>query len=359
MLYALEDRLVPSSISSITDRAGVTHFYSISASSHQLVEQVSPPGDDGTSRVQSASSGGPVIDGVSAGLDSQGNAIVYATTSADPWHPDIQVRTADGSWFDLGNLNYDGALQISGSQNGEVFAIGMYTGQVYVNHWNGTPGTWQNLGTPALSGGGGWQGIFQISAGTDAAGNDQVFGIGDEAGAIYVYDIGSGPGWQLVDSTTSFQKISATQDNKVFAIDNNGQLHQASSGWAYYSFGGAFGWYGGWHFHYHVWHDTPMAEFFSSTGAPTQFSDLSVGTDANGQDVVYAVSWYGVAVEYAAGSPPVQVETGVTQISAAGGGWFFDTIPYYFDQYGHYYPNMAAFHHGQNAEAVYGYYDPY
>jgi hypothetical protein len=282
VVEALEDRRLLSTIATITDRSGITHTYLIDAGFRQLVEvDSSQAGHLSPSSLPS----GPRIHALSAGLDPQGQAVVYAQGDDGS----IQERSANGSWFSLGNLNFH---EVIGSYHGAVWALGS-DGNVYYSDSNLTPGTWLNQGTPNGSS------VSRIRVGTDAHNMDQVFAIGSDS-AIYVLStVGVSRTWQLVNNSTRFQNISATQDNQVYALDVQGQLHQDAMQIVYVRSG-----FTGRTVGLTWWRDTVLPEFFRPDGTRSQFTHLSAGTDVSGHDMVYALDQFGGVVEYSAGAVP-------------------------------------------------------
>jgi hypothetical protein len=330
-LEVLEDRCVLSVIGSMVDHGGLAHLYAIDAQSHQ-VEEFQPRADHfiGGNDIIRVSLDGPQVDEVTAGLDDQGRAVVYARTRDTSTPRAVQVRESNGSWFTMGNAGGEGVTEISGSPHAAVFSIGA-SGNVFVNVWNGTPTThWQSLGSPNNAR------VSRISVGTGLSGKDEVFAIG--AGqAIFAYDTGDTRGWQLVDNSASFIDISATQNGEVYAIDSGGTLHHDmvvfQHGLTRYPAGFLVGAFGSWAFYpiavTLVWSDTAMAEFFLTDGTLAHFRTLSVGKLANGQDVVYAVDTHGNAVKYLPGQAPRQFAQNIEQVSGTDLGWYLAiTGPY-------------------------------
>jgi hypothetical protein len=141
---------------------------------------------------------------VSAGLDATSSPVVYAIGA------DNAVWLNNGSgWVSLGGY----AKQISATVANAVYAIGT-DDAVWVYEASGSH--WVSLGGYAK----------QISAGTDAAGNPEVYAIGGDD-AVYVND--GGP-W--LDRGGYVKQIVATMDNIVYAIGGDNAVYENSgSGW--------------------------------------------------------------------------------------------------------------------------------
>jgi hypothetical protein len=150
---------------------------------------------------------------VSAGLDQYGN-------------PEAFVLTLDGWIFSVdsyGGLNFRGPIpapwgtpgyikQISASVNGRVYAIGQ------------NDALWVNYGGPFFYPRGGY--VKQISAGLDANGSPQVFGIG---GDDRLYLNTDGGGWSQ-PLGPSARQISADAKGGVYAIDPNNTVYYYLNG---------------------------------------------------------------------------------------------------------------------------------
>jgi hypothetical protein len=305
-LEALEDRRVLSPLATVTDQSGVMHVYAIDAATHQLLEWDAPVSNP-SAAAQVPLATGPQIHAITAGLDPQGRAVVYARADDET----IQERTASGGWFSLGKYAF---RQVIGGHGGQVWALDT-NGNVRYSNSNYPPGTWVSFGGPSA-----W-GASRISVGADASGYDQVFAVGSDT-AIYVCTLTGVSSlhptyvWQLVDNTTAFTDVSATPDNQVYALDANGQLHQDASYVAYWVRSG-FTWVA-----VRKWGDTLLPEAFTPGGTLAHFAQLSAGTDSAGHDVVYALDQCGDLVKYpSGGAAPVQYgSSGFTQVSGGTNG---------------------------------------
>jgi hypothetical protein len=178
-----------------------------------------------------------------------------------------------------------------------------------------------DLGNPegylrTINGSGNGQGI---AAGLDLYGGNEVFAIGQQ-GALYVY---SGDGlwagtWRLIDGSRLYTDVSAARDGGVFAIQN---------GLALWHWTEHFGWLG-----LPYWSGQDIS---GGMGPPSQtFWDLSADTDAHGQAEVYARIEVGYnqydLYRYDQGSWQ-KLDSNVTEVAGADGGYFFDVNPNGFD----------------------------
>jgi hypothetical protein len=327
-LEALEERQLLSTMSAITySMPRTTHgqvpmhvLYAIDSKSHQLTEYV----NDTPQQPAGGTLGGPSLTAVSASL-------VQKTGNPEP---EVFALAADrslwlysqaGGWTSLGG-SYK---EVSAERDGRAFLV---NSSDQVNVYN-ADGTWGNLGAPTVSyDAGDWGSYtyvyaFGISAGraalTSSALQDVVYAIGPD-GAIYD---NAGTGWQVVDNNHSFSQLSATQDGSVYALDNAGNLYQDS--WTQLSTGGG------------TWVSNTLA------AAPYggHWTQISAGTDVNGNDIVYAVeSTY--QTTFMVNSFGIQEHiriSGTTDISGTDGGWVYfvqangntwqyDSISFYYTQ---------------------------
>jgi hypothetical protein len=273
-------------------------FYAIDSSTHWVVYYDSC---DGQVPTRGNLWTMPQASDVSAGLEPNGAPVVYSISTAD------QAVWVNNTWSEQlegGSQGYCMASAISGTRHGEVYAINYYSCAVWVHPWNGS---WQCLGYP------GGKRAWQISAGTDG-GRDQVFAINSD-GAIYVYKSTGGAGWQLVDNTAVFTKLSASQDDNVYAVDANGSLHRESEWRGYLGLNG------------------PWIDFWRGAKMPalgiSLYHDLSVGTDVNGHDVVYAIDQFQGLVYYDATGSATLRDINIKAVDAADGGLFYDVSDLY------------------------------
>ena len=274
-------------------------FYAIDSSTGRLVTYEDCNGQ-GTVKWNSWDM--PQVSDVSAGLKPNGAPVVYSISTTDH-----SVWVAGAVWpeqLEGGSQGYCYASAISGTRHGEVYAIDYYTCAVWVHPWNGS---WQCLGYP------GGKCAWQISAGA-SGGHDQVFAINSD-GAIYVYKSTGGAGWQLVDNTRVFTKLSASQDNCVYAVDVNGALHRENEWRSYLGVNGP-------------WLDFWRGQKMAALGV-SLYHDLSVGTDANGHDVVYAIDQFQALYYYDATGTATIVDINVKAVDAADGGLFYDVNDLY------------------------------
>jgi hypothetical protein len=269
-------------------------FYAIDSSTHWIVYYESC---NGQSPLKGNLWNMPLASDVSAGLKPNGMPLVYAISTADH---SVWVMNTWPEQLEGGSQGYCYASAISGTRHGEVYAIDYYTCAVWVHPWNGS---WQCLGYP------GGKCAWQISAGA-SGGHDQVFAINSD-GAIYVYKSTGGAGWQLVDNTRVFTKLSASQDDQVYAVDVHGGLHRETE-YRIYPYSTIF------------WLGHQMAALGVSS-----YHDLSVGTDANGHDVVYAIDQFQALYYYDATGTATIVDINVKAVDAADGGLFYDVNDLY------------------------------
>jgi hypothetical protein len=303
-LEALEDRqlLSVSPISAITTHqsSGVTNhdLYAITAGTTPSTQCVVDY-NNGTP-INLNQNGPQGVKAVSAGIDPQGKAEVFALDGNQA------LWRYDGSWQKLSPLRFK---EISATQtySGQVYAAtdGSYYGKVDVDLFNASGGL-TNLAAP-----GGY--ATGISASRDQYGLDEIFVV-DGSGNIQVND----PiyGWRMVDSRFNnsnldgFTRLSATQSGDVYALTSQGKLFQEMV--QVYNYGGfiSTSWIG--------------RQF--ATGR--QFQAISADTDANGHSEVYAIEQgTGTAYRYDVYGNEASVDSNVSEISGAGGGYFFDVNP--------------------------------
>ncbi len=313
-LECLDQRLVPSATSAITTTHGwgwfywQTHdLYAINQSSGQVVDfQTSSLGGS-----TSQALGGPTnVRAVSASIDpSTGYAEVFAET----WGLALWRCDSQGHWALLGSGTGSSRYgDISATRDGQLFAVNVSDQHVDFFHANGSV---TNLGNPegylrTINGSGNGQGI---AAGVDLYGGDEVFAIGQQ-GALYVYSH-DGPwagSWRLIDNSRLYTSVSATSSGSVSAINNGFALYH----WSEQSWWGPFTYWSG--------------QNITGIGPYQSYWDISADTDASGQDEVsarVAVSYNQYNLyRYDQGSWQ-QVDTNVSDVAAAGGGYFFDVNP--------------------------------
>jgi hypothetical protein len=319
-LEHLEDRMVPSATSAISTWHGggwfrwQTHdLYAIDATTKQVVDfQTSTFG--GSTRT---ALGGPTnVRAVSASIDPSTG---YAEVFAENWDFALWRYDSHGVWTKL----TDGAAgsvygDISATRDGQVYAVNLHNQYVELFHANGT---WVNLGNPegylrTINGSGDGQGI---AAGLDLYGGNEVFAIGQQ-GALYV---NSPDGiwanqWVTIDNSRLYVSLSSSRDGGVFAIQNGIAL---------------------WHWNeYFVW--GPFTNWSGQNisggmgGPNSTFWDISADTDANGQAEVYAKIAVGYnqfdLYRYDQGSWQ-KMDSNISEVAAADGGYFFDVNPSGFD----------------------------
>jgi hypothetical protein len=317
-LERLDQRLLPSATSAITTTHvwgrlfWQTHdLYAIDKASGQVVDfQTSSWG--GSTR---QALGGPThVQAVSASVDpNSGSAEVFAET----WDLTLWRCDSHGTWTRLSDGKpssvYGG---ISATRDGQVYAVHLNDQYVEFFHANGTV---TNLGNPegylrTINGSGNGDGL---AAGIDPYGGNEVFAIG-QYGALYVYSAdGLWAGtWRLIDNSRLYVSVSATSSGGLFANANGlALLHwtEQPSAWGY-----PFTYWAG-------------QDISGGMGGPdSTFWDISADKDAGGQDEVYARIAVGYnqynLFRYDQGIWQ-QVDTNVSDVAAAGGGYFFDVNP--------------------------------
>jgi hypothetical protein len=248
---------------------------------------------------------GPQVADLSAGLSPTGSPVAYLVSSADHtvWMAAPHLGGVYPTQLEGGYLGTVYASQVSATRDGAVYAVDYSTGQVWFRSWNGA---WQSLGSP------GGQGVLQITAGA-TGGADEVFAIGRQDNAIYVNKGTSPGGWQMVDKSLTFVKLSATQDDHVYALDFYGTLTRETENHFYWN-GHAYDW----------WSGQRLAAYQNGVYGASHYVALSAGTDAGGQDVVYVIDQNQLAIRYDAGGSPTYMDSSVKEIAGDAGGRFYD-----------------------------------
>jgi hypothetical protein len=280
----LEDRQLLSTTSAIYEpnvEFPSHDLYAIDAQSHQVV--LYQAYDFGGSR--EGALGGPQVTDVSASRGAGVGPEVFALAT------DHAVWVCTGAWHSLGGW----ASEISATRDGRVYVIGGNSG-VYTNTDNGSPSTWQALGGRALD----------ISAGaSQLGGSDEVFAIGWDHN-IWLNTTTNASVWQLVDNQRSFTRISATQNNEVYALDSNGALYRDDF-WVLF--------YGG---HKYTWW---MENLVSSQRYLDIQADMADATHSE----VYAIDANHTAWVWDSGTKTLQYkDSDVKEITGADDGYFFD-----------------------------------
>jgi hypothetical protein len=289
-----------------------THdLFAISQATHQVIDFRT---DSLGGRTRTAL-GGPQVTDVSASVDpNTGFAEVFARgTDRSLWRCD-----SSGKWTELApgwTVNGYGYGYISATRDGQVYAVDLSDQYVQFFHADGSV---SNLGNPegyrrTIDGSGDGPGI---AAGIDPYGGDEVFAIG-QVGALYVY---SGDGlwagtWRLIDSSRLYIGVSATPSGAVIANQNGLALFR----WAEQpSFLG---------YPFTYW----SGQQLTFIGLPYQtYWDISADTGAWGQDEVYSrvmVAYNQFNLYRYDQVSGQQVDINVSDVAAAGGGYFFDVNP--------------------------------
>jgi hypothetical protein len=317
-LEQLEDRLVASATSAITTYHGTGWFrwqthdlYGIDQVTKQVVD-FETNSFGGSSRT---ALGGPSnVRAVSASIDPSNG---YAEVFAETWDWTLWRCDSHGTWTQLSDGSstaYYG--DISATRDGQAFAVNLHSQYIEFFHQNGTE---TNLGNPegylrTINGSGNGQGI---AAGLDLYGGNEVFAIG-QYGALYVW---SGDGlwagtWRTIDSSRLYIGVSAARDGGVFANQNGIAMFHWTEQFSSWGFGFTY-WSG--------------QDISGGMGPPYQtFWDFSADTDASGHAEVYARISVGYnqfdLYRYDQGSWTL-VDTNVSEVAGADGGYFFDVNP--------------------------------
>jgi hypothetical protein len=286
-----------------------THdFFAIDQATGQVVDfQTS----SGSSPTRVALGGPSHVQFVSASVDpNTGYAEVFAETN------DLKLWRCDshGHWTQLSDGGPSSEYgDISATRDGQVFAVHLNDQHVQLFHANGTE---TDLGNPegyrrTINGAGNGDGI---AAGLDPNGGNEVFAIGQE-GALYVYSFDGfwAGSWRLIDNSRLYIGVTATQADGVFANYNGLALLHWTEQTTWYN-------------PFPFW----SAQDITGLGPYQSYWDISADLDASGHEEVYAR----VAVDYNQynlfrydqGSWQ-QVDTNVSDVSGADGGYFFDVNP--------------------------------
>lgn len=306
-LEPLDERLVPSTLSSaITiQHSGWTEqdWYTIDQNTGQVVEF------QGTTRHDL---GGPVIaSSVSASVDPYtGFGEVFALASPiGSTYGALWLCDSYGSWYNFGGFYRD----ISATHDGHVYAVTGF-GDV---HSVDSLGNTTNLGAPSTGVALTYPGWFgstvtsSIAASVGWFGGNEVFAIGNDR-AIYVNSANASGHWGLVDNHQSFYTLSATVNDTVFAVSETNAVYQETQHWGF----------SGW-FMYSYWSEQNITPYWAS------FSAISAGTNGSGQDEVYGIDASGNLYVYDTKLDSwTWKDSGVVDIAAADGGYFYD-VNYY------------------------------
>jgi hypothetical protein len=286
-----------------------THdFYAIDQASGQVVDFET---STGASPTRLALGGPGNVRAVSASVDpNTGYAEVFAETE------DLKLWRSDslGHWTQLTDGGRSSVYgDISATRDGQVYAVHLNDQHVQLFHANGSE---TDLGNPegnlrTINGSGDGDGI---AAGVDFNGGNEVFAIGQQ-GALYVYSTtGFWAGtWRLIDNTRLYTGLSATRADGVFAIDNGLALFHWTEHTAWYD---PFPFWSG--------------QDITGLGPYQSYWAISADLDASGHEEVYArveVSYNQYNLfRYDQGSWQ-QIDTNVSDVAGADGGYFFDVNP--------------------------------
>jgi hypothetical protein len=249
---------------------------------------------------------------LSASVDpNTGNGEVFGIgwNSSDPLQR-LFVNDSTGQWHYLGG----GYGSLSASRDGHVYAV--TAGGTDICYLD-SKGNVTDVGAPQTANGTGvLAGSGSLAASVGWFGGNEVFAIGRD-GAIYVNSTFGLKGWRLVDNHASFTSLSATPNDTVFAVTNDGRLFQETE---HFYWNGYFG----------TWYWTSQ-----DISGGLRYSAISADTDASGGNEVYAIQQgTNNADRYDQGSWTWK-DADVYDIAAAGGGYFYD-VNYYSGGYGTY-----------------------
>jgi hypothetical protein len=321
VLENLEDRLVPSTSSAISiqqDSGTERDWFTVDRTSNQVVEF------QGTTRYDLAGPTGVVA--VSASYNPiNGHGEVFAL-AFDPVSGQQHLWSdTNAGWTPLGG-DYS---QISATRDGHVYALDQLgQGIFYLDE----SGTIKPLGAPA----GGLNPYGEsIAASVSGWFGNEVFAIGRNDGAIYVYRENAPfsylDGWKRVDHSAYFLSLSATQNDTVFATDNVLHLHQVT------------GFYVLLPYPY-----LPISYYTSQdiSGGMRWWGGISADLDASGRDELYAIeAGTSNAYLYNQGTWTYKAYDAY-EIAGADGGYFYEVYAYWDGEFPSYY---QAYQYDPNA----------
>jgi hypothetical protein len=199
-------------------------------------------------------------------------------------------------------------MSISATRDGHVYAVTVSGNVLYLD----SNGNATSLGAPKA----GVDVLAAPAAGVDGGGflgsGNKVFVVGRD-NAIYVNAGSNANAWRLVDNSASFVSLSAPAADTVFAVTSSGKLFQETE---HLQFNGSY------FSSYWTHQDISSGRTFSTT------IQISADLDVAGKAEVYAVeAGTSNAYVYDQGSMTKKDGYVVTDIAAAGGGYFYDTNP--------------------------------
>jgi hypothetical protein len=241
--------------------------------------------------------GGPKVTDVSASIDQSFSIFghrpeVFALNTSGllwRWAPST-------GWLQLGGPTQ--FAEISATRDGQVYA------DTYLIHNTTSVDLIDATGKTYYLG----ANFYDVSAGRDASGRDEVFALGFD-NHIYVNDAGTPTGWQLVDGSRQFYRISATQHGEVYALDTTGNLFQESLVTASV---------------YMLVQPVSLTYWSATQYAQGPFYSISADSADSTHDEVYTLDLSGNAYRIGPQGGAVRVATGVSEIAGADGGWFYE-----------------------------------
>ncbi len=296
-LEQLDERLVPSATSAVTTYHPAGVFTLIDHDLYAIDQATQQAVDFRTGTFLSPSRtplGGPRVSAVSASVDP---ATGYAEVFARATDGSLWLCDSHGAWHDFGGW-YKG---LSATRDGHVYAV---TGDGSDVRYLDSAGGDADLGAPNDVYNDGPYAGSSLAAGVGWFGSNEVFAIGPD-GAIYVNSVNAPGYWRQVDGRASFQTLSATPNDEVFALDSYGHLYQESE---------------------HVMVIGRAIVFFWSEQDISNgmtYRQISADRDAAGKDEVYAIAANNSLYLNDQGSLQWR-DSDVAEVSGADGGYFFD-----------------------------------
>ena len=210
--------------------------------------------------------------------------------------------------------------RISATRDGHVYAVTADGSDVRYLDSNGngidlgapSPGIRIDGGSPS-----------SVAASVGWFGSNEVFAIGSD-GAIYVNSANAPGQWRLVDNSAYYAELSATVNDTVFAlVDNGGGLFQETE---HFQINGWFG-----YFYWTHQEVSPGMEWY----------EFSADTDASGHDEVYGIEEGNKNLYLFDQGSRTLKDYNVRDISGADGGYFYDVN--WDNTAWQYNPNAASF----------------
>jgi hypothetical protein len=310
-LEQLDERLVLSTLSSaisIPHPGGTERdWYTVDRSTYQVVEF------QGMVRHNLGLYVDPSQAGLSASVDPKtgsGEVFVFANGGFYLSFGSSSLYLIDSAGRVYSLMEYSGLLSrsitgISATRDGHVYVAtnGPLVSTTDVQYLDSN-GSSTELGAPRPGLAYHPAGSF-IQASVGWFGGNEVFVIGQD-GAIYVNSSNTYGDWQLVDNRVSFTSLSATPNDTVFAVTSDGRLFQETEHLLA-------------RLYYFYWAGQDIS------GGRTYSVNISADTDASGGDEVYAIQngTPNYLYLYDGGIWTLK-DADVYDVSAAGGGYFYD-----------------------------------